>query len=214
MLLELLLPLRCVVCAQPGARLCGRCRDALPRLPPPLCACCGAPVAWPVARCRECAGRRLAFVSACAAAPYDEDIRRLVRRWKEGGLRRLADDIAAVVAARVPAPSVEAVTFVPAEPWRARRRGHQPAERLARALAEHWQLPCVAALRRVDGGRRQRGLRAAERRRNPRFAALGRGSSFVLVDDVYTTGATASAAAAALAGHVEVVTFARALRTG
>jgi predicted amidophosphoribosyltransferase len=151
-------------------------------------------------------------VHARAATPYDDDVRRLVRRWKEGGLRRLADDIAAVVAARVPAPAAAAVTFVPPDPWRARQRGHHPAERLALALAERWRLPCVAALRRVDGGRRQRGLGAAERRRNPRFEALERGGSFVLVDDVYTTGATAASAAAALAAPVEVVTFARAIR--
>jgi predicted amidophosphoribosyltransferase len=214
-LLDLLLPRRCVVCARPGAQLCAACAGALPRLTPPLCALCGAPVAWPVARCRECSGRRLAFAQARAAVPYDAEVRRLVRRWKEGGLRRLADDLAAVVAARVPAPAAEAVTFVPPDPWRARRRGHHPAERLALALADRWRLPCVAALRRVDGGRRQRGLGAAERRRNPRFEPLGRAGSFVLVDDVYTTGATAAAVTRALkragAAGVDVLTFARVL---
>jgi predicted amidophosphoribosyltransferase len=212
-LLDLLLPRRCVVCTRPGSQLCAACGDALPRLTPPLCGCCGAPVAWPVDRCRECSGRRLGFARARAAASYDEDVRRIVRRWKEDGLRHLADGVAAVVVERVPEPAADAVTFVPADPWRARQRGHHPAERLARALAPLWGLPCIATLQRVDGGRRQRGLRAAERRGNPRFVARERGS-FVLVDDVYTTGATASAAAAALCGTVEVVTFARALRTG
>jgi predicted amidophosphoribosyltransferase len=210
-LLDLLLPRRCVVCARPGAQLCRACGDALPLLTPPLCDCCGAPVAWPVARCRECSGRRLAFVSARAAVAYDGDVRRLVARWKDGGLRKL--ELAALVAERVPRPDVAALTFVPAVRWRARQRGHHPAESLALGLAELWQLPCEPRLRRLDA-RRQSTLSRVERRRGPRFAAAPTSGSFVLVDDVYTTGATASAAAAALGAHVEVVTFARALRTG
>jgi predicted amidophosphoribosyltransferase len=210
-LLDLLLPRRCVVCARAGAQLCGSCRSGLPSLTPPLCERCGAPTAWPVARCRECTGRRLAFAHARAAVPYDDDVRRLVRLWKERGLRHLADDAAALVAERVPRPDVEAITFVPADEWRARHRGHRPAERLAQALAERWALPCEARLRRL-GSRRQRGLTRHERSRNPGFEPLATGGRVALVDDVYTTGATAHAAAKALHATVEVVTFARTVR--
>src|SRR5581483_971900 len=89
-LLDLLFPRRCVVCALPGATLCPRCTVALPLISGPLCSRCGAPVAWPVARCRECSGRRLAFASARAAVEYDEGVRVLVSAWKERGLRGLA----------------------------------------------------------------------------------------------------------------------------
>ena len=212
MLLDLLLPRRCVVCGAAGAVLCVRCAAALPALTPPLCAQCGAPTAWPVERCRECAGRRLAFRSARAAVPYDDAVRRLVRRWKEHGLRSLAVAAADLVAARVTRPGVDLVTFVPAEPWRARSRGHHPAERLARELAERWSLPCRPLLVRRGPARRQRGLSRAQRRRNPVFSALETGVCSVLVDDVYTTGATADAAARALAGRVDVVTLARTVR--
>jgi len=210
-LLDLLLPRRCVACSDAGALLCTACRAALPALTPPLCALCGAPVAWPVERCRECAGRRLAFASARAAVPYDGDVRRLVRRWKEGGLRSLAAVAAEVVVGRVPPPEADVVTFVPPDVWRARRRGHHPAEQLAREVAERWQLPC-AALLRSTAVHRQRGLSRVERQRNPAFCALTTVPSAVLLDDVYTTGATANAAAKALGGRVEVVTFARAVR--
>jgi predicted amidophosphoribosyltransferase len=210
-LLDLLLPRRCVACGDAGALLCAACRAALPTLTPPFCALCGAPVAWPVERCRECAGRRLAFASARAAVPYDDDVRRFVRRWKEGGLRGLAVVAAEVVVDRIPRPDADVVTFVPPEIWRARRRGHHPTEQLARGLAERWQLPC-AALLRATATQRQRGLSRSERQRNPTFRAVATVPSAVLIDDVYTTGATADAAARALGGRVEVVTFARAVR--
>jgi len=211
-LLDLLLPRRCVVCGDGGAALCAVCAAALPQLTPPLCARCGAPTAWPVERCRECAGRRLAFLSARAAVPYDDTVRRVVRRWKEHGLRSLAEAAADVVAGRVTRPAVDVVTFVPAEPWRARSRGHHPAERLARELAERWALPCRPLLVRRGGARRQRGLSRSQRQRNPAFSALETGLLAALVDDVYTTGATANAAARALAGRIEVITLARTVR--
>jgi predicted amidophosphoribosyltransferase len=211
-LLDLLLPRRCVVCGQGGVALCAACVAALPELRPPLCARCGAPTAWPVERCRECAGRRLAFRSARAAVPYDDTVRRIVRRWKEHGLRSLAGAAADVLAARVTRPGVAVVTWVPAEPWRARSRGHHPAERLARELAERWALPCRPLLVRRGPALRQRGLSRSQRQRNPAFLALETGLCAVIVDDVYTTGATANAAARALGGRVDVVTLARTVR--
>src|SRR5439155_21612351 len=98
-------------------------------------------------------------------------------------------------------------------------RGHHPAQRLARELAERWELPVTGALRRTGAAPRQRGLDVAARGRNVRgaFAAASKAPRRVcLVDDVYTSGATANAAASSLrragAQRVEVVTFARALR--
>jgi competence protein ComFC len=218
-MLDLLLPQRCVVCGSGGSQLCTECREELPRIEPPLCARCGAPTAWPVERCRECAGRRLGFASACGAVGYDAAARRLVHAWKERGLRRLAAEAAQVVAERVPTPEVDALTFVPADRGRRLERGHNPAERLAVELAAIWELPCLQLLERTRGGR-QRGSSATERRSvRGAFRATDRAPRRVaVIDDVYTTGATAAAAATALraagARRVEAVAFARALRRG
>ena len=184
-----------------------------------MCARCGCPTAWPVPRCSECDGRRLAFAQARAAVAYDESVRRIVAAWKERGLRRLAPWAADVVVDVVPRPPADSLAFVPPDADRRLRRGHHAAEALAHELGRRWELPVERVLRRTRRARPQRGLDHVERRRNVRgaFAASGRAPrSVVLVDDVYTTGATANAAASALrregTRRVDVVTFARAIR--
>jgi predicted amidophosphoribosyltransferase len=218
-LLDLVFPRRCVVCGGSAKALCGPCGDGLRRLGAPRCERCGAPTAWPVERCRECTGRRIAFATARAAVAYDDNARLLVAAWKERGLRKLAELAAEVVCEVVPRPHVYTLTFVPADPNRRLERGHNPAERLAIEIGARWELAVALLLARGYGVPPQRGLSLAERRSNVRsvFQATGKApGTLVLVDDVYTTGATVSAAATALrkagARRVEVVTFARAVR--
>ena len=90
---------------------------------------------------------------------------------------------------------------------------------LAQELAAVWGIPAGDLLRRTRSLERQRGLGLAVRRRNVRGSVAARGTSprrVCVVDDVYTSGATASECASALrradARHVEVVTLARAVR--
>jgi predicted amidophosphoribosyltransferase len=146
-------------------------------------------------------------------------VRRVIAGWKERGLRRVADEAAAVMAERLTPPAADVVTFVPPDGDRRLTRGYHPAERLASALATHWQLPCEPLLARAGPSRRQRGLTLRERRRNVAraFRAIDDvPRTVLLVDDVYTSGATVSSAASALraagARCVDVATFARAIR--
>jgi predicted amidophosphoribosyltransferase len=185
----------------------------------PLCRRCGAPTAWPVERCRECAGRRLAFAGARAAVCYAGPARPFLRRWKEGGLRPLAAVAAEIVAGQVARPAADVITYIPPDGDRSLRRGHHPAAALARGLGTRWGIEIAPLLVRTRAVARQTGLAQDERRRNVRgaFAATRPvHGCVVLVDDVYTTGATVGAAATALraagAARVEVVTFARAVR--
>ncbi|HKY25174.1 MAG TPA: ComF family protein [Gaiella sp.] len=218
-LLGIVLPRRCAACERPGLALCEECARSLVRIGPPVCERCGCPGAWSVRRCAECAGRRLAFARARSAIVYDARARPLVSAWKERGRRDLTRALARLVFEVVAPPSVEALTFVPGDRERGRERGHVPAAGLARALGVSWNVPVEVLLERRRGSLRQTGLRRSERRANVRgaFACVGRAPGTVaVVDDVYTTGATASACASALrragARRVEVVCLARAVR--
>ena len=219
-LLDLVLPERCVGCRAEGGLLCEPCRVGLVRLGGTLCARCGAPTAWPVERCAECAGRRLPFASARSAVAYGAIARRLVVAWKERGLRRAAVLAAGLVVELVPQPPAQALTWIPGDADRTLWRGVNPAEGLARELAERWGLPAACLLTRARRIPRQRGLSRSVRRANVRHAFLPAATPppgvVAVIDDVYTTGATAGAAATALtragARDIHVVTFARAIR--
>jgi predicted amidophosphoribosyltransferase len=98
-------------------------------------------------------------------------------------------------------------------------RACHPAQALAHELGSRWGIECVALLERTRTTGRQARLPLALRGGNVRnlFASNGETRSRVLlIDDVYTSGSTANAAASALrrggAKRVEVITFARAVR--
>ena len=218
--LGLVLPRRGAGCDLPGPDLCDGCLAALVRIGPPVCERCGCPGAWPVRRCVECAGRRLAFARARSAIVYDARSRAIVSAWKERGRRALAGILAELVADVVAPPDVDVLTPVPGDRERGRERGHVPAARLAQALGARWRVPVAPLLGRTTAvSHRQAGLTRADRRANVRgafTAVLEAPRHVALIDDVYTTGATASACASELrragARRVEVVCLARAVR--
>jgi predicted amidophosphoribosyltransferase len=143
-----------------------------------------------------------------------------VQAWKESGRRALAREAGALVAEVVPRPQADVLVPVPADPERARERGDVPPRRLASELCRAWDVPLLDALERTRSLPHQRGLALAERRRNVRGSVRVRVSevprTVCVVDDVYTSGATADACAAVLRKHgarrVSVVTLARAVR--
>jgi predicted amidophosphoribosyltransferase len=195
---------------------------------PPLCAICGSRSSSDAVLCERCE-RDLATAPrviepgppgvdlAVAASPFYGPARRLVHGLKYGRRLSLAGQAAAAMMRALPPRQLAgAVVPVPAGPWRWRWRGFDPAEEIAHALAARAELPVVDCLRRA-GARRQVGRRRSDRLANPPrvWAAAACPREALLVDDVWTTGATLSACAWALreAGSRRVIalTLARTL---
>jgi len=191
-LVRLVLPRRCVACGAPGEWMCERCGPRLRPLAAPLCVRCGAPTALAVSSCRACSRLRW-LTSARSALWLEGPALALLGRWKRGEISpaRLS---AALMVHELPRPPVDAIAVVPAVGDRRLLRGADPPAELAVELARWWEVPVVPLLRRTRGVRPQRGLDAAARRGNVRgaFAARAGPCSLALVDDVYTTGATAA----------------------
>jgi len=200
-LVDLLLPRTCAGCGVPGAVLCARCATEL-------------------ARPRTASPRRFpwGFPPTAAAGAYAGPVRPAVIEFKERGRAELAVPlgaalalaVAAVVSA-VPGPASRPVALVPVPSSRAglRARGRDHVRELtARAVAELRVAGVPAAearlLRRRGRVRDSAGLSAAQRRANLAGtflrvpARLPPDALLVLVDDVVTTGATLTEAAAAL----------------
>jgi len=144
----------------------------------------------------------------------------LLRAWKERGLRHLAACAADLVVDGVERPAADVITYIPPDPIRQLGRGAHPAGTLARELAGRWELDLVPLLGRKRSAERQASLRYERRRANLRDVFVAQAppaQRVLLIDDVYTTGSTANAAASALraqgARSVVVVTFARAIRS-
>jgi predicted amidophosphoribosyltransferase len=193
-------------------------RHAWALLAPPLCGSCAGPTSAGEALCGTCAaalGRATPFALTVlaanwtlAAAPYDGVPRAVVTALKFRGGLPLAEPMAVAIAdAAGTRLDGHALVPVPPAPRRRRRRGFDPADEIARALARRTGLPLVRCLVRANGPR-QVGRARHDRLASPPLVHAARAvpARAVLVDDVVTTGATLMACATELraAGAREV----------
>jgi ComF family protein len=238
---QLLLPAECLLChALLGHRdaqriVCALCRQRWRPVSPPWCQRCGQPEPH-FGPCRLCPQWPAALETVRSAAWLIEGAQQAVYALKYGGLPRIADDLAVAMAALRPrAGGPAAFVPIPLAPQRLRQRGYNQSERLARALAREWRIPVLVdvlvrtretptqtaltpetRLANVAGAFAMRnaelGMRNGTGRVNSAFHISN--STFILIDDVFTTGATLAEAARALehagATRIHGVTFARA----
>lgn len=234
--LDLLFPPFCPLCGVrlgEGRRgpLCAACWADLERLVPPYCPTCGRPQPRfegesPAegSLCEPCRRRPPLFAYARAVALYGDRVRQAVHALKFRGKTALVGPLGDLMAeagrAMVPVEALDCLVPVPLHPSREAERGFNQSELLARRVGRRWGVPVEPALlRRRRVTRPQTDLTAEERQANVRDAFRVRrpgvveGRHLLLVDDVFTTGATASECARILlragAARVGVLTVAR-----
>ncbi|MDT8368736.1 MAG: hypothetical protein RQ745_05985 [Longimicrobiales bacterium] len=223
--LDALLPAHCHGCGVPvapdnDACVCINCRLRLERPPAPRCSRCDHPAHFAVGECPGCEILPEVLETVRSAVVLRPPADALVHAFKYGGWRSLAPFLAARMRPLLPGDA-RALVPVASPRKRERERGFNPPQLIAEVLAGTTGIPLVHALRRPRESRRQVGLSPEERKANVRDAFvpavdhLDGPDHHVLIDDVFTTGATSTAAAAALqaagAERVSVLTFARAL---
>ncbi len=233
--LSLLFPTPCLICRRPldserVSALCGRCWSNLERMPAEGCGRCGWPFPDPAGArgvedplCQRCRETRDQFRIARAVLRYRHDgiARGAILLVKHGRFLSLLRHLARLLAESAPQylslRDWDGLVPVPLHWVRRWGRGFNQAEVLARAVGRRHELPVLGrALSRVRATPLQHGDFEA-RRRNVRDAFAVRrevaGRRLLLVDDVFTTGATANACAAVLlqagAAEVGVLTLAR-----
>ena len=235
-LCDFILPPHCVVCeantsGETDPWVCSGCWTSVEFVQPPVCSQCGTPFPAPVEaigapnhHCGKCIIRPPHYERARAVGLYKGGLREIIHAMKYrpvfGLVKPLAELLRGTFAVHWGDRIPDALVPVPLHRGRLRRREFDQAQALASELGRQIGVPVWSdTLVRHVSTRSQIGLSADERRRNIRGAfRVGprgscRGKSLLLIDDVYTTGATALECARVLrqagAAHVNVYTVAR-----
>lgn len=188
--------------------LCGDCENAPQPIEPPVCRKCGRPQETDGV-CADCRRRKRAFEKNTAVFVYDDLMRDLIHQFKYSSRPRYGYGLAMLMARFADKSVWEGVDVLipaPMYPRKQRKRGYNQAEILAEALSSWTEIPMRADLLfRVRDTKPQSALGPAERKNNLKNAfsaaekkiSLG-AKSFLIIDDIYTTGETLSACSDAL----------------
>ena len=231
-IVDFALPPRCLGCGiivdQPY-RFCLDCWSRLVFLGDPCCSRCAQPFEYdsgPNTLCGGCLAEPPLFDRLRAAVVYDEIPRRVALKLKYGGRPGVAETIARFLDRHFDDVGSALLAPVPLHRWRIWKRGYNQSALIASAIARRrGAVARLDLLERVKSTPPLKGLNPRERnaavrgafRISAKHEAVVPGRRIILVDDVYTSGATANACARVLkragAAEVEVLCWARVVRS-
>ena len=216
--------IKCVICGddlpkESRYQVCKRCELSYNTK---FCQRCGRAMKNMATYCDRCQNEAVDFDIARAPFVYTGDVKKLVYRLKYGGAKYLAEVLAQFMADTYFEAqfSADVVTCVPLHPKRQKRRGYNQAKEIAVAFSEITEVPYVDTLARIKATTNLARLNKKERAKEIEGAyallenANVKGKNIVLIDDVFTSGATTGECCKALkkakCGKIFVLTFATA----
>ncbi len=230
---DVILPSQCLGCAivvESPDTLCPDCWAKLVMISPAACQCCGLPFSFEqdAPLCGECIRLTPPFTRARAAVIYNDGSRHLIMAFKHGDRPEAARLFARWMVASSPELIADADVLVPVplDTKRLFKRRFNQAALIAKHIGRDYDIPVLFdTVERIRATPSQGHLSPSQRRRNVAGAfavpksrkAQVQGKRVLLIDDVYTTGATAWAVTRQLnkagARAVDVLTTARVVRT-
>ena len=204
--IEFIFPSACASCGKLGPMICSSCRSKFEAIDNPICLRCGRPSTKSVVTCQSCGIEEFNLNQSRACFKYSEPLESVIKQYKYSGLHALAEPLGNLMAQKWPAWTQfpDMIVPVPLHIRRLRSRGFNQAELLAN------QIEAIVGievnnhiLRRERRTRPQVDLNPKERKKNVyrAFSAESyaiRGKRILLIDDVFTTGATLISAAGTL----------------
>lgn len=219
--LQILYPARCPICheiAPYHEAICPECRKRLPYIKTKRCRICGKPVEDSEVYCDDCQKIRHHYQEGMGVFLYDDVMRETMsylkyKHRKEYG-RVLGELVYEEAREKIRFWNPQAIVPVPMHKSKMEKRGYNQAEEIARPIAELSGVPLrTDLLFRREKTAAMKDLSAMERRENMKnaFATaddIAIPKRILLVDDIYTTGATMDACARALcAAGASQITF-------
>lgn len=231
-ILSWVIPPTCPVCRVQMTQvdaLCQVCWQGLVFVTAPHCQGCGWPLVYDdgVSLCLACMNQSRPFVTGRSAFCYEGIIRDLILRFKHNNAVYLVPFFVRwlLIAGSDLFNKVDYIVSVPLHRWRLWRRGYNQSTLLARSLARQAGLVCLTNVlirkRRTESQshktkrQRQKNIQGAFAIKKEKQYLI-KGKRVLLIDDVWTTGATLSESALALkragAKEISVLTLARVVK--
>lgn len=201
---DALFPPKCPVCRELLESKVPVCPDCMTEFPftaeDEQCKICGRPLEeFSYHICPSCRSRKMYFEHSFTPLIYKDsakDVAIALKTSKPGYANVFAYLLADKILASPHYTKFDYITFIPQNSLSKRNRGYNQAQLIAKELSKLLKTPCITTLRRTNDGKPQHTLTASERRENVKMCYFktnlkGEGT-VLLVDDIYTTGATAN----------------------